>query len=146
MEAIPIDVDNDLACLPYSSGTTGLPKGVMLTHFNLVANMCQEVRGPPEISICVENPEEQPVTLCVLPLYHIYALNVTMGSTLFCGGKLVMLPEFKPKTFVEALDKYRPTFLHLAPPLLAFCADYDGVTPDMFSRVIVLQLIDIIII
>ena len=57
MEAVPIDVDNDLACLPYSSGTTGLPKGVMLTHFNLVANMCQEVMGPPEISICVENPE-----------------------------------------------------------------------------------------
>ena len=45
---------NDLCCLPYSSGTTGLPKGVMLTHFNLVSNACQQVLGPPEITICDE--------------------------------------------------------------------------------------------
>ena len=78
---------------------------------------------------------EQPVTLCVLPLYHIYALNVTMGATMYCGGKIVMLPKFEPKSFIEALETYKPTFLHLAPPLLAFCADHDGVTPEMFSRV-----------
>ena len=57
MKPIEFDVDSDLACLPYSSGTTGLPKGVMLTHFNLVANMCQEVLGSPEISICTPNDE-----------------------------------------------------------------------------------------
>ena len=49
-----IDVMNDLVALPYSSGTTGLPKGVMLTHFNLVANVCQQVLGPPEHRICDE--------------------------------------------------------------------------------------------
>ena len=49
-----IDVMNDLACLPYSSGTTGLPKGVMLTHFNLVANACQSVLGPADSQICGE--------------------------------------------------------------------------------------------
>ena len=43
---------NDICCLPYSSGTTGLPKGVMLTHFNMVANACQSVLGPPEMTIC----------------------------------------------------------------------------------------------
>ncbi len=52
-----IDVMNDLACLPYSSGTTGLPKGVMLTHFNLVANACQSVLGPADIQICGEVEE-----------------------------------------------------------------------------------------
>ena len=51
-----IDVMEDMACLPYSSGTTGLPKGVMLTHFNLVANACQSVLGHPDIQICGENP------------------------------------------------------------------------------------------
>ena len=49
-----IDVMNDLVALPYSSGTTGLPKGVMLTHFNLVANTCQQVLGPPNHRICDE--------------------------------------------------------------------------------------------
>ena len=49
-----IDVMNDLVALPYSSGTTGLPKGVMLTHFNLVANACQQVLGPPNHRICDE--------------------------------------------------------------------------------------------
>jgi len=129
-----IDVMNDLACLPYSSGTTGLPKGVMLTHFNLVANACQSVMGHPDIQICGENEVEQPVTLCILPLYHIYALNVTMTPTLWSGGQLVMLPKFDPKTFIHALETYKPTFLHLAPPLLAFCADNAGVKAESLER------------
>ena len=76
----------------------------------------------------------QPVTLCILPLYHIYALNVTMTSTLHIGGQLVMLPKFEPKSFINALEKYKPTFLHLAPPLLAFCADHEGVRPDALKQ------------
>ena len=76
----------------------------------------------------------QPVTLCILPLYHIYALNVTMTSTLHIGGQLVMLPKFEPKSFINALEKYKPTFLHLAPPLLAFCADHEGVRPDALKH------------
>ena len=76
----------------------------------------------------------QPVTLCILPLYHIYALNVTMTSTLHLGGQLVMLPKFEPKSFINALEKYKPTFLHLAPPLLAFCADHEGVRPDALKH------------
>lgn len=133
-DPVQIDVYNDLCALPYSSGTTGLPKGVMLSHFNLVANACQEVLGPEEITVCDEaRGAYQPVTLCVLPLYHIYALNVTMTSTLWCGGKLVMLPKFDPQTFISALERYRPSFLHLAPPLLAFCADHEDVTPKLLE-------------
>lgn len=49
--SVDIDVHNDVCVLPFSSGTTGVPKGVMLTHFNLVANVCQGVRGPPEMCL-----------------------------------------------------------------------------------------------
>ena len=79
-------------------------------------------------------PDQQPVTLCILPLYHIYALNVTMTPTLWSGGQLVMLPKFEPKTFIQALEQYKPNFLHLAPPLLAFCADNAGVRPESLER------------
>ena len=61
----------------------------------------------------ISDEEQQPVTLCILPLYHIYALNVTMTSALHCGGQLVMLPKFDPKTFINALEEYKPTYLHL---------------------------------
>ena len=74
------------------------------------------------------------MTLCILPLYHIYALNVTMTPTLWCGGQLVMLPKFDPQTFIHALEKYKPNFLHLAPPLLAFCADNSGVKAEALHR------------
>ena len=50
--SVTIEVDKDILVLPYSSGTTGLPKGVMLSHFNVVANICQQVLGPPEIRVC----------------------------------------------------------------------------------------------
>lgn len=85
-------------------------------------------------SVCDDfSGNDQQVTLCVLPLYHIYAMNVTMTSTLVSGGQLVMLPKFEPQSFIKALEKYRPTFLHLAPPLLAFCADHDGVKPEVLK-------------
>ena len=73
-----IDVMNDLACLPYSSGTTGLPKGVMLTHFNLVSNACQSVLGPADIQICGEVEEGKTLFIvlfsCSLILGFIFVL------------------------------------------------------------------------
>ena len=50
--SVSIEVEKDILVLPYSSGTTGLPKGVMLSHFNVVANICQQVLGPSEIRVC----------------------------------------------------------------------------------------------
>ena len=73
------------------------------------------------------------MTLCVLPLYHIYALNVTMTPTLWCGGQLVILPRFDPKTYIHALETYRPTFLHITAPLLTFCADNSGVRSEVLQ-------------
>ena len=57
-----------------------------------------------------------------------------MTPTLFCGGQLVMLPKFDPQSFIQALEEYKPNFLHLAPPLLAFCADNSGVRAEALQR------------
>ena len=80
----------DLCVLPYSSGTTGVPKGVMLTHSNLVANMAQ--LNHPALDLMRDGE----TTICVLPLFHIFAMNVTMSNMLLNGGKLVTLPSFDP--------------------------------------------------
>jgi len=80
--------DQTLGALPYSSGTTGLPKGVMLSHFNLVANVFQFL-GPNGTHI-----NHDSVVLCFLPLYHIYGLNVILNPVLAIGATLVLMPRF----------------------------------------------------
>jgi acyl-CoA synthetase (AMP-forming)/AMP-acid ligase II len=72
--------------LPYSSGTTGLPKGVMLTHYNLVANMCQ---AEPAFKL-----REHEVVLSFLPFFHIYGMSVLMNLSLSFGGTVVTMPRF----------------------------------------------------
>jgi len=115
---------SSVAVMPYSSGTTGVPKGVMLTHRNLVGNMAQLAHPAMEFM----KPEE--VTVCVLPLFHIFAMNVTMSNSLFNGGKMVTVPMFEPNMFLKTLVDYRPTYLHLAPPLVGFLASHPAVTPE----------------
>jgi len=115
---------NDIAVLPYSSGTTGVPKGVKLTHRNLVSNMAQLDHPAMEFMTTEE------VTVCVLPMFHIFAMNVTMSNMLWRGGKLVTLPMFEPTMFLSALLEHRPTYLHLAPPLVQFLANHPAVTVD----------------
>jgi len=119
----------DIAVMPYSSGTTGVPKGVMLTHRNLVANMAQ--LALPEL----EFMEQEEVTVCVLPIFHIFAMNVTMSNILWNGGKMVTVPMFEPNMFLKTLLDYRPTFLHLAPPLVGFLASHPAVTPEHLASV-----------
>src|SRR5450755_2943817 len=77
-----------LAALPYSSGTTGLPKGVMLSHYNLIANVYQ-LLGPNATTL---NSADH--ILCCLPLYHIYGLNVVLNPSLILGATLILVPRF----------------------------------------------------
>src|SRR5207245_5832390 len=99
-----------LAALPCSSGTTGLPKGVMLSHFNLVANIFQLV-GPDTYPIAQED-----ILLCFLPLYHIYGLNVALNPCLTLGSTIVLMPRFNAQRVVDLLVEERITYTLVAPP------------------------------
>ena len=101
-----------VAALPYSSGTTGLPKGVMLSHYNLVANVFQ-VASPDAFPL---GPED--VLLCFLPLYHIYGLNVALNPTLTQGGTVVLMPRFNVQHFIQLMVQESATITLVAPPAL----------------------------
>jgi acyl-CoA synthetase (AMP-forming)/AMP-acid ligase II len=103
-----------LAALPYSSGTTGLPKAVMLTHRNIVANIRQIAQA--------HDPPPDAVMLAYLPMFHIYGLSVLLLYGLAMGAHLVTLPRFEPEIFLQALQRYRVTHLNVVPPILQFLA------------------------
>ena len=106
-----------LATLPFSSGTTGLPKGVMLSHFNLVANVFQTLT-PGEFG-AISDPD---VLLCFLPLYHIYGLTVGLNLTLMRGCTVVLMPRFDCERSLETIVEEGVTVTLCVPPtLLAYC-------------------------
>ena len=108
--------DQMIAALPYSSGTTGLPKGAMLSHFNLIANIYQLVA--PNTSRISGSDR----MLCFLPLYHIYGLNVALNPILILGGTLVLAPRFDVEQMLQLMVNEEITVLPLVPPAMnAFC-------------------------
>ena len=109
-EQVEIDPLEDLVALPYSSGTTGLPKGVMLTHHNLVANICQ-MDG-------LRYFGQTDTLICVLPLFHIYGLVVVLNMGLYSGATVVMMPRFDLESFLKAVRDYNVTLAHLVPPIV----------------------------
>lgn len=114
--ALPTPVESTertLAALPYSSGTTGLPKGVMLTHSNLVTNVFQFM-APGESATF--RPGE--VLMGFLPLYHIYGLNVVLNPALMVGATLVLMPRFDLERSLQLISSEGITFLPLVPPIM----------------------------
>jgi acyl-CoA synthetase (AMP-forming)/AMP-acid ligase II len=109
----------DLVALPYSSGTTGLPKGVMLTHRNVVANLCQ-VRA-------VQTLGEGDTVLGVLPFFHIYGMTVIMNQALRMGATVVTMPRFELEGFLDLLERHRVTKVHLVPPIILALAKHPSV-------------------
>jgi len=110
------DSSQTIAALPYSSGTTGLPKGVMLSHYNLVANVYQLI-GPGAALLT-----EEDVMLCFLPLYHIYGLTVGLTLSLTIGATLVLMPRFDVQKLCVLAVQEGVTFMPMVPPAInALC-------------------------
>ncbi|HYM78971.1 MAG TPA: AMP-binding protein [Candidatus Dormibacteraeota bacterium] len=110
-----------LAALPYSSGTTGLPKGVMLSHYNLVANIYQLI-GPNGTALSASDN-----IACCLPLYHIYGLNVMLNPSLVLGATLFLMPRFNVQQITGLLVEEDITMMPLVPPAInALCQAAEG--------------------
>ncbi|MFD6287409.1 4-coumarate--CoA ligase family protein [Streptomyces sp. NPDC060205] len=116
---IDIDPVADVAALPYSSGTTGSPKGVMLTHRNIATNLAQLTPTMPM------GPGDR--ILAVLPFFHIYGLTALMNAPLRQGATVVVLPRFDLDTFLAAIEKHRITGLYVAPPIVLALAKHPAV-------------------
>jgi acyl-CoA synthetase (AMP-forming)/AMP-acid ligase II len=99
----------DLVALPYSSGTVGRPKGVMLTHYNLVANMLQAANAL--------DVKETDTLLSVLPFFHIYGLGL-INVVLYQGATAVVMPRFDPAQCFEIMRKYNVTYAPVVPPIV----------------------------
>ncbi len=113
---VTIDPATDLAVLPYSSGTTGRAKGVMLTHRNLVANIKQ---CEPLFEI-----REDSKLIAVLPFFHIYGMTVLMNYGLYTGAQVVTLPRFDLEQFLRAIQDHRITRVYIAPPVAVALAKH----------------------
>jgi acyl-CoA synthetase (AMP-forming)/AMP-acid ligase II len=118
-----IDPATDVAILPFSSGTTGPPKGVQLTHFNMVANLVQSSE--------VE-PYRGDTFVAILPMYHIYGMWAFNSYAIFHGATTALLQKFELKLFLQTVEQHRVSRLHIAPPvavLLAKDPAVDGASP-----------------
>jgi len=113
---VPVDVTDHVAVLPYSSGTTGLPKGVMLTHRNLVVNIDQ----------CQPGMAVQPGdwTVAFLPFFHVYGLALLMNLHLVYGARVVTMPRFDLALFLRLCQDYRVRQISVAPPVALVLAKH----------------------
>uniref|UniRef100_M4CC89 4-coumarate--CoA ligase n=1 Tax=Brassica campestris TaxID=3711 RepID=M4CC89_BRACM len=120
----------DTVAMPYSSGTTGLPKGVMITHKGLVTTIAQKVDGEnPNVNFTGDD-----VILCFLPMFHIYALDALMLSAMRTGAAILIVPRFELNLVMELIQRYKVTVVPVAPPVvLAFVKSQETEKYDLSS-------------
>ncbi|GIV79924.1 MAG: hypothetical protein KatS3mg050_4318 [Litorilinea sp.] len=112
---VEVNPRQDVALLPYSSGTTGRPKGVMLTHYSQVANLCQLA--------ATGVATEQDTILLVLPFFHAFGLQM-LAVNLYTGVTIVTLPRFELEPFLQAIQEHRVTFVPVVPPIVQALAHH----------------------
>ncbi len=110
-ESVHIDPKEDLALLQYTGGTTGKPKGVMLTHYNLVSN----------VQMCTawlyKLKDTREIVLGVLPFFHVYGMTTVMNLSIMYGSKMILLPKFEPEEVLKTIQKLKPTLFPGAPTI-----------------------------
>jgi acyl-CoA synthetase (AMP-forming)/AMP-acid ligase II len=114
-----IDPAADPAALPYSSGTSGIPKGVVLTHRNLVANVVQ--------TLAAHKVDADDTTIAFLPFFHIYGMTVILNVGLRQGATIVTMPRFELEPFLGLLARHRVTRAYVVPPVVLALAKHPSV-------------------
>lgn len=130
---VPISPKEDLVVLPYSSGTTGLSKGVMLSHHNLVANMVQF-----DNILDTTIVDESDTVIAVLPFYHIYGMVVIMNYVLAKGATVVTMPRFDMEEFLGLIETHGVTRVNLVPPIILGLAKHPAVDQYDLSSLLAL--------
>lgn len=120
----PVDPDQ-MAALLYSGGTTGVAKGIMLSHFNLVANAHQIVAWG-------QLSQEKRI-LAVLPFFHGFGMSVTMNAPILAGGEIVLLPRFNARQVAQTIHKYRPDFFIAVPTMFVALSNLPDISRYDFS-------------
>jgi len=115
----PLDARSTVAVLPFSSGTTGIPKGVMLSHFNLVANVMQ--------TNSAQGYKEHDVALAVLPFFHIYGMQVLMNCLLALQVPIVTMRRFDMEAALALIEKHRVTRFFAVPPIVLGLAKHSAI-------------------
>ena len=126
-EPVEIDPHGDIAVLQYTGGTTGRPKGAMLTHANLSNNVQQATYFFPETNFGEE------VMMGVLPIFHVFAMTVVMNFSVHAGAKMILLPRFELETALKIIHKKRPTFFPAVPTIYIAINNHPGVASRKYD-------------
>lgn len=118
---VPVDPGRDLALLQYTGGTTGTPKGVMLTHFNLLANCLQIKAWTPPLRV-------DPATIVgALPFFHAYGMTTVMNYAIMTGARVILFPRFEVGRILKAIHRYRPQLFPGVPTMYVAINSSPGV-------------------
>ncbi len=120
-DAAPVDPKTDLALLQYTGGTTGVPKGVMLTHYNMVAN-CAQIKA-----IIPPMRGDQIIIMGALPFFHVYGLTTVMNYGIMVGARLLLFPRFELVDILKAAQKYQPQLFPGVPTMYVAINEYPQV-------------------
>ncbi len=111
----------DVALLQYTGGTTGVPKGAILTHRNLGSNLVQSAAWRPD------SRPGQESSICVLPFFHLYGMQVGMNNMIYLGGAMILFPRFEMDPVLMAIDRYKPTLFPGVPTLYIAINNYKDI-------------------
>ncbi|DAA73934.1 TPA_exp: Uncharacterized protein A8136_3920 [Trichophyton benhamiae CBS 112371] len=124
-----IDPKKDLAFLVFSSGTTGVPKGVMLSHYNIVSNILQLKAGEEGNLTCNGGPDGKgDRMLAFLPFFHVYGLTCLIHASMYSGYHLYVMPKFDIERWCAHVQNYRITFSYVVPPVILLLAKHPAVS------------------